>query len=208
MGKTTFDYTGITPEDATELRRIAERVKRYLRKVVPVIIELGAELEAAKARLPHGEFGAYCVDECGVDPRSAENYMNLAKLARIHDPADLAKINLKAGYKLAASATPQHVVSEIMADVRAGRSVTEEEVKKRISAAKGKPEPGISTAPDVDAIANILIGSLDPHTIGCVESFLRLAKKALIQALCGRLQQAMNDAAAVASDLLPQNRLA
>jgi hypothetical protein len=203
----TFDYSGVAPEDIPELKLIAKRVKGHLPKVVPIIIAIGEELENAKKRVPHGQFAAYCLDECGLDIRSAENYMNLAKLARVYDPNDIAKINLNVSYKLGASTAPD-VVSDVMAEVRAGRRISEDEVKRRLSVAKGAVQSGPSPAPDVGEIADLLIGALDRSGVGEVERFLRFAKQPLIKALCGRLQQVQKGAPTNVSDRLPRNSFA
>src|SRR3954463_12430055 len=125
-----FDYSDIPPSETQQLRLIAQRVKKLLPTIIPAIIQVGTYLEEAKAMIPHGRFGAYCVEEMGISDKSAQNYMNLAKLARTRDPTDLAKLAAGAAYELAAKSAPETVISEVLSDVRAGRSVSEDEVKE------------------------------------------------------------------------------
>jgi hypothetical protein len=203
-----FDYTGILPGDAMQLRLISKRVKELLPTLIPIIIEIGTHLEAAKRLLPHGRFGAYCDEEMGISDKSAQNYMNLARLARTRDPSDLAKLSAGAGYELAARNTPEPVVSEVLADVRAGLLVTEDDVKQRISVAKGGDSRAEASAvPDVGEIADLLLSALDQNGIVNIELFLRCAGRPLIKTLCGRLQQALNESVTTVSDLLPKNSL-
>ena len=203
-----FDYSGIPPYEAMQLRLISQRVKELLPTMVPIIIELGTHLEKAKRMLPHGRFGAYCEEEMGISDKSAQNYMNLAKLARNRDPDDLAKLNAGAAYELAARNVPETVVSEVLADVRGGRLVTEDEAKDRISVAKGQARAKALNMPPVDQIADLLIDALDRDGVRDVELFLRSAGKPGIKALSGRLQEALNMTTKATADMLPQNRLA
>jgi hypothetical protein len=185
-----FDYSGIPSFKAMQLQRIARRVNELLPTVIPIIIQIGEHLAEAKAMIPHGHFGAYCKDEMDICNKSAQNYMNLAKLARTRDPGDLAKLPARAAYKLAAKDTPETVISEVLSEVRAGRSITEDEVKERIGRAKGK-RPTLDTL-EVDKIADLLLESLDAGGVREVESFLRCASKATIKALSGRLREALD----------------
>jgi hypothetical protein len=187
-----FDYSGIPPYEAMQLRLISKRVKELLPTIVPMIIELGTHLEKAKPMLPHGRFGAYCKEEMGISDKSAQNYMNLAKLARTREPADLAKLNAGAAYELAAKNTPETVVSEVLDDVRGGRLVTEDEVKERIAKAKGQAREKSFDMLSVDQIAHLLIEALDRDGVRHVELFLRSAGKADVKALSVRLQEALN----------------
>ncbi|OSJ17133.1 hypothetical protein BST63_24505 [Bradyrhizobium canariense] len=182
-----FDYSDIPPNETQQLRLIAQRVKKLLPTIIPAIIQVGTHLEEAKSMIPHGRFGAYCLEEMGISDKSAQNYMNLAKLARSQDPAELAKLAAGAAYELAAKSTPETVVSEVLSDVRAGRSVSEGEVKERIAKARGRLH-----ARQIDQIAELLIEALDPDRVREIESFLRLAHSVAISALAGRLREALN----------------
>jgi len=185
-----FDYSGIPASDAMQLRLIARRIKELLPTVIPIIIQIGRNLEEAKAMIPHGHFGAYCWEETGLCNRSTQNYMNLAKLARSRDPADLAKLAAGAAFELARKKTPEAVVSEVLSDVRAGRSVTEDDVKERIARATGKGST-LDTR-EIDKLANVLIENLDADGVRDIEFFLRRASKAKTKALSDRLRKALN----------------
>ncbi|MDE5463646.1 DUF3102 domain-containing protein [Bradyrhizobium sp. CSS354] len=102
-----FDYSDIPPNETQQLRLIAQRIKKLLPTIIPTIIQVGTHLEEAKALLPHGRFGAYCLEEMDISDKSAQNYMNLARLSRTQDPAELAQLAAGAAYELAAKSTPE-----------------------------------------------------------------------------------------------------
>lgn len=187
-----FDYAGIPPEQTTQLRMIARRAKELIPCVIPIIIELGRRLEVAKAILPHGRFGCYCKEEIGISGKSAQNYMNVARLARVRNLADLEKLAPGAAYELAAKNTPESVVSEVLSDTRAGHSVTEDEVKERIAKTKGQGSAKTTDLSHVDQLAHLLVDALDFTGVREIEFFLRSAEKTAIRALSDRLRDAMN----------------
>lgn len=182
-----FDYSDIPPNETQQLRLIAQRIKKLLPTIIPTIIQVGTHLEEAKALLPHGRFGAYCLEEMDISDKSAQNYMNLARLSRTQDPAELAQLAAGAAYELAAKSTPERVVSEVLSDVRAGHAVSEDDVKERIAEARGRLH-----MLQIDQIADLLIDALDPERVREIELFLRLARKNAITALAGRLREALN----------------
>jgi len=139
--KGTFDYSLFSPSDAAFLRETAGQVRALVRKATPIVIQIGDRLAAAKERLPHGQFGPYCVDEAGIPIRSAENYMSLAELAKVYPPSLLARLPATAGYKLAENTTPAAVVAAVMSEVAAGRRFKVHEVKRRLAAAKPAESP-------------------------------------------------------------------
>ena len=56
MMQTGFDYGALPVELAVKSRAAAERIKLRLKRTVEDIIEIGRELTAIKAELPHGQF--------------------------------------------------------------------------------------------------------------------------------------------------------
>ncbi len=201
----TFDYSSLQPSDAADLKKIAERLRYLVPRATRLIIEIGDHLKAAKARLGHGEFGKFCLDEVGIEIRSAENYLALSDLAKVYPPSELAKLPARTAYKLAAKAAPADVVEEVMSEVRAGRVPGFDDVLRRIAATKANQAP--TSHPDVDDLADRLLDALDARDVGDIERFLRTGTKGMIAAFCERLQHGLEQrhAKAAAADMLPKN---
>jgi hypothetical protein len=203
----TFDYSAFSPSDAAFLKKTAKHVRNLIRRTTPLLIEIGDYLAKAKGRLPHGQFGQFCLDEVGIEPRSAENYMGLAELAKVYPPSLVSQLPARAGYKMGEKSAPAAIVAEIMTEVSAGRTFTFREVNSRLTAAK--PAEAFSAAPDVEGLADRLLGALDAHDIGDLALLLRTATKSVIAAFCERLQQGLEQrrTTTVATRMLPQNNL-
>jgi hypothetical protein len=203
----TFDYSSFSPSDADFLKKTAAHVRKLIRRTTPLLIEIGDYLAKAKERLPHGQFGQFCLDEVEVDPRSAENYMKLAELAKVYPPSLVSQLPARAGYKMGEKSAPVEIVAEIMAEVSTGRNFTIREVNSRLAAAK--PAKALSAAPDIDGLADRLLGALDGHDIGDLSLLLRTATKPMLAAFCERLQQGLEQrrTTTVAACMLPQNNL-
>jgi hypothetical protein len=203
----TFDYCSVSPSNAIFLRKTACQVRVLVKRVTPTNIKIGDHLTAARERLPHGQFGKYCVDAVGITLRSAENYMSLAELANIFPRSLVAQLPARAGYKLAENATPPALVAEMMSEVAAGHIPTFHEVESRIAAAE-PAEPNHGVLRNVDDLADQLLRSLDSEKLDEVVRFLRMAKKPAIAMLCERLQQGLKrQPLNSASDFLPQIEL-
>jgi hypothetical protein len=203
----TFDYSAFSPSDAAFLKKTAKRVRTLIRRATPLLIEIGDYLAKAKQKLPHGQFGAFCLDEVKISVRSAENYMNLAELAKVYPPSLVSRLPANAGYKLGEESAPAEIVAEIMTEVSTGRTFTFREVNGRLLAAKRAE--ALSAAPDVDGLADRLLGALDVHDIGDLALLLRTATESMIAALCARLQQGLEQrhTTTIAARMLPQNNL-
>lgn len=203
----TFDYSNFSRADAVLLREISGHIRALVRRTIPLIIEIGDHLTKAKEHLPHGSFGLYCIEELGICLRSAENYMGLAELAKVHSPNLLSRLPARAGYKLAKKSTPAALVAEIMSEISAGRTLTLKEVECRVAAAK--PAQPSDLVSDVDTIAGQLLRALHPDDIVQLTRFLRSAKRTAISVLCGRLQQGLSQLTntSTAAALLPHPEL-
>lgn len=203
----TFDYSAFSPSDADFLKKTATRVRKLIQRTTPVLIEIGDYLTNAKEKMPHGQFGKFCLDEVGIDLRSAENYMKLAELAKVYPPSLVSQLPARAGYKMGEKSAPAEIVAEIMTEVSAGRAFTFREVNSRLAAAK--PAEALSVASDVDGLADRLLGALDMHDIGDLALLLRTATKPMLTAFCERLQQGLEQrqTTTVATCMLPQNNL-
>ena len=180
-----FDYSKFSSGDAAFLRETGGQIRALIRRAVPLNVKIGDHLAKVRERLPHGLFGIYCVAEVQICLRSAENYMNLAELAKLYPVSLLSRLPARAGYKLAEKATPAPLVAEVMAEVAGGRTFTLRDVEGRI-AASVSAKPAV-VVPDVDEVAGWLKDALDPENVADLIAFLRSAKKAQLTQLCERL---------------------
>lgn len=74
-----FDYSGMTDKEADALRSAADDVRRLHRRIRNTYLEIGGKLAAAKAKLGHGQFGAWIAAEFTpyfeLTDRTARNYI-------------------------------------------------------------------------------------------------------------------------------------
>jgi hypothetical protein len=181
---TTFDYSAISPSDAADLREIAAEVRDLVKRMTPMLIEIGERLTSAKAKLPHGTFAAFCWDEAHVRPRRAQLCMRLARFARSHSQTDA--FAARTGYMLAKTTTPPQVIAEVMTEACAGRAPSHDNVKSRIAAAKsGAPA---SSVLDVDKLAARLLDALDEDDVRNVILLVGKGTKAVTSLFCERLR--------------------
>ena len=202
----TFDYSSFSSSEAAELQEIAQRLRDLVPRACLLIIEIGDALKAAKVRLRHGGFCSFCIHEAGIEIRTAENYLSLAELAKIYPPTEIAQLGARSAYQLAAKTAPTEIVEQVMTEVRGGRVPRFDEVKRRISQAKGR---ATTSNPDVDDLVGRMLDALDAQDVGNIERLLRTATKAVIVAFCEQLRLGLEErhARPAAVDVLPKNML-
>lgn len=202
----TFDYSSFSSSEAAELQEIAQRLRDLVPRACLLIIEIGDALKAAKARLRHGGFCSFCIHEAGIEIRTAENYLALAELAKLYPPTEIARLAARTAYQLAAKTAPTEIVEQVMTEVRGGRVPRFDEVKRRISQAKGK---ATTSHPDVADLVDRMLDALDAQDVGNIERLLRTGTKDIIVAFCEQLRLGLEErfARPVAADVLPKNML-
>ena len=126
-----FDYAAIAPELATEARAVAARIRERLRENVS---EIGHDLIAIKAKLPHGAFTDWIAAEFSMGARTAENYMRAAQFLADKN-VNFSVLPPSAIYALAAPSAPAEVVAEVMAEVERGVVPKAAEIRERIAGA-------------------------------------------------------------------------
>lgn len=202
----TFDYSPFSASDTAFLQSSVKRVCVLVRRSAKYNLEIGERLAEIKRMLPHGQFAAFCHAEMDLEPRSVENYMSLAELAKKYPPALVVQLPATAGYQLADKSAPTEVVAEIMSQVCDGKRFTISEVSSHLAAAKlAKP----STASDIGYVADRLLEALDVHDVGDLVRLLRTATRSTIGAFCQHLQQGLEHrrSTTATSLTLPQNHL-
>jgi hypothetical protein len=130
-----FDYGVLGPDLSERLRQQAARIRRRIANTTAAFIEVGRDLLAVKQSLEHGQFAAWLKAECGIEERTARNYMSAAAFAEgktemisVLPPTTL--------YLLAAKSTPAEIVNEVMPTVEAGAPMPAEVIREKIAQAK------------------------------------------------------------------------
>ena len=115
MAAGEFDYDALDPELQEHTRAAAVRIRDRLKRN---LIETGRDLIGVKERLGHGLFGAWLKAEFNMSERSAERYMNAARLLAKSDiVSDLPPTVI---HVLSAPSAPSHVVDELLEAAKAG----------------------------------------------------------------------------------------
>lgn len=171
----TFDYSTLLTTDIDHLRSTAARARSLLGAVTPGAIEVGEIIADAKEKLPHGKFGAWCIEALGIDRRRAQFYMNLAKFAKVHGREQIQKLPLKAANYVAARSVPASVAVEIMNLVAAGNIPTAAEIKNLVrEGCQAEDQPGYGSEPDaeIEALSDLLSEALGPPGLIRLATFL------------------------------------
>ena len=133
-----FDYSRIDEGVRDEVQAAARSIHQLERGVMTGLIAIGKRLLEVKHMIPHGQFEAWCVDEFGLHPRTAQNMMNVSR-----EYGDGQKRNIisffspTVAYMLAAPSTPAEAREEVEQAAASGQKVTVEFANETI--AKHKP---------------------------------------------------------------------
>jgi hypothetical protein len=130
-----FDYASLPADVSTEAKAAAERIKGHERGARAAVISAGNELLRIKDRLlHHGMFGKWLSAEFGYTERTAENYMNAARLTAKSETVSVLKP--KTLYQLAAPSTPELLKQDIIDRFNAGEVISDRDVVAAISEAR------------------------------------------------------------------------
>jgi hypothetical protein len=165
----TFDYSLLISVDIDHLRQASARARSLLAAVTPGAIEVGYIITDVKDKIPHGQFGPWCIEALGIDRRRAQIYMNLAKLAKTHGRELVEKLPLVAAHHVAARSTPERVVATVMERVAAGNIPTAAVVKGLIHETRkieAPPADDLGREDEIEVLSGLLIGSLDALCLG------------------------------------------
>jgi len=125
-----FDYSQLDAGIAEKAEAAARRIRNRLAKSV---VEIGHELLQIKEALKHGQFTEWLDAELGLKRRSAENYMNAARLSET-ESASVALLPPTALYDLAAPNVPEDVRKDVLAIVSsAGRPMKASEIRAELA---------------------------------------------------------------------------
>lgn len=124
-----FDYSALDNEIATEARQVADRLRNRIRTFT---YETGKDLIAMKEKMPHGAFGPWIEAEFQMGERTAQNYMNAARLVE-GKSEKIALLPPSAVYALAAPSTPPEVVQEVLSEIERGAVPKVADIRERIA---------------------------------------------------------------------------
>src|SRR5262245_55013987 len=109
----------------------AEEIRGLLKRAARDIVTIGQKLIAVKARLQHGEWGAWLRAEFDWDERTARRFMSVGECFKTDNLSDL-DIAPSALYLLASPSTPEDIRQSILEEARAGGKITLAAVRKAI----------------------------------------------------------------------------
>lgn len=75
-----FDYAHLDAETREDVQQRTAAIRTRMQRTAQDIIDIGRDLLEVKARLPHGQFGAWLQAEFGLSERSARRFMRAAQL--------------------------------------------------------------------------------------------------------------------------------
>lgn len=124
-----FNYAALTPELQIEVKAATERIKLRMKRTAEDIIEIGKDLIAVKAQLPHGQFLPWIAAEFEMSQATANNFIQVAK--RFGDKlSKIDNFNSTILYQLAAPSTPDEVVEKAVEKAEQGEPLTLKEIKE------------------------------------------------------------------------------
>lgn len=126
----SFNYASLDPAQAEEARRAAERIRGRL---LSSYIDTGADLIKIKDKMEHGAFGDWVKAEFGFTGRTAENFMNAARLAQEYEI--ISELPPTIVYLLAAPSAPAAIVADVLAEAKKGIVPRVREIKTRLAEA-------------------------------------------------------------------------
>lgn len=132
-----FSYDTLPAADAAAIRQheanIRQRAQDIKQSTVEAAIYIGNELNAVKARLPHGQFGPWIGEAFpDISVRTAQRYMNLAALKDTVPDLEELPVAVTAWHKLAAPSTDPAVRESVIDAARAGDDITSGDVEDAV----------------------------------------------------------------------------
>jgi hypothetical protein len=152
-GLGSFDYSALPTKEATELYTAAGRIRERLARSASDIVAIGFEFLVVKERLPHGAFAAWLGAEFGLNIRTAQRFMGVAR--RFGGNSDImSQFPATVVYLLAAPSTPDEVIEGVLAGAV---DPTPTAIQKAVAELRGEP---LRREPHVCPTLRQLLGSL------------------------------------------------
>ena len=151
VGTNVADLKGARLADLAE---IADRIRARIKRSTADVIATGSDLLLAQQRIGAGDLLAWVESELGMTRRWAQLQMVVAKtFGEVGEV--ISSVPPTTIYKLAAPSTPDSIKSEVIADLRAGRTVDHRAVEQRIKAGSKKGQAAEKTADSATVSADL-----------------------------------------------------
>lgn len=147
-----FNYGALDMESRMEVRLRRDEIRTLLRRTAQDIVDIGGKLADVKARLDHGQFGAWLEQEFQWKERMARNFMAVHERFKTANFADLA-IAPSALYLLASPSVPEETAQAVIERAQAGEHITYTAAKDAIDASK----PAITLGAGMESTGRALI---------------------------------------------------
>src|SRR5437763_147455 len=123
MQQQLFDYGELAREDRAYVKHREVLIPETAKQTAQGIVNIGQSLTEAKGRLAHGKWLPWLKLSFRWSQPTAFNFMRVYKQVKLSNFDDL-QIDASALYLIAAPATPEPVVVEIMKRAKAGEPMT------------------------------------------------------------------------------------
>lgn len=142
-------YNVFQPAIAKLAEEAAGRIRSHSESGRRSVVEIGKELLAMKRKLGHGLFGKWIDAEFDMSAKSAQNYMNLARMAEKSGAVPgLSDTSLQLLAAPGVDAVRDKIIKTITDDINAGKPAPKtKSVKEMISNATGKAKASTKAAP-------------------------------------------------------------
>jgi hypothetical protein len=141
----SFDYGPLPATQADELRIKASTIRSRTGTMTPAIIDIGRDLLVAKQTLPHGCLLPWVKAECGLAPRTAQNYMRVAEFAD-GTCETVSLLTPSAIYALSSKKAPPVVVQQVLQLLESNQVPTEWDVLRMLAEARELKAEGSQTS--------------------------------------------------------------
>lgn len=133
-----FDYGQLDDDARTIVEGCRDEIRRREKRAAEDIIEIGRNLIAVKAAIPHGRFGSWLDAEFGWSAETAQKMMQVARTFgdQIRNGYGF---DTRALYALASGTVPKAVREEFIERAEAGESIRYRDVRERIEAEREPP---------------------------------------------------------------------
>jgi hypothetical protein len=126
-----FDYAALDADTRALVTEARDRIKVLERTTGEAIIEIGRQLIAVKASLPHGQFEPWMEVEFGWSYDTARRFMKVATV--FGEKTQIASFQPSALYALASGTVPDTIREEFIERADAGEPVRYQDVKRRLA---------------------------------------------------------------------------
>lgn len=129
-GAAAFDYSALRADVVDEARAVARRIVENQERHLAMAVEAGRELAAIKDKVGHGNWSTWLEQACGINIRTAQNYMATAE-AFGDKYETVSYLPASTVYKLAASKV-EAVREAVVSELEAGAKLSAKDIENRI----------------------------------------------------------------------------